>query len=216
MRFRLEMRVRQASLARSVVRLKRPNALADSQNQWCVPMGATLSIELDKGFDRNAVHVDDEAITASIMIHDIHREALQGGPVERADHILLEILLCCSDVTSASVRIASIPKEIREIQQRTISKRVMNQRREAIVFVSGPAVGSVGPLACTLRIAETQCVLEPIVVPGTLVELDQALNHSFLRPWCVMNCDQSLQVAAVNDGTVHTAVCDYPAGQPPP
>src|SRR5688572_5820621 len=197
MRFRLEIRVRQASLARSSMRLQRPNALADSQNQWCVPKGATLSVELDEGFDRNAVHVDDEAITASIIIHDIHREALQGRPVERADHILLEIFLCCSDVTSSSVRIASIPQEIREIQQGTISKRVMNQRREAIVFVSRPAVGSVGPLACTLRIAETQCMLELIVVPGTLVELDHALHHSFLRQWRDLNCDQSRQVAAM-------------------
>src|SRR5688500_19367115 len=182
MRFRLEIRVRQASLAGSVMRLQRPNALAHSQNQWCVPKGATLSVELDEGFDRNAVHVDDEAITASIIIHDIHREALQGRPVERADHILLEIFLCCSDVTSSSVRIVSIPQEIREIQQGTISKRVMNQRREEIVFVSRPAVGSVGPLAGTLRLAEAQGVLAPIVVPGTPVKLEQRLNHSILRP----------------------------------
>src|SRR5687768_16351003 len=145
-------------------------------------VGATLSIEFDECFNSDTVHVDDEAITAGIIIHDVHCKTLQRRPVESGDQILLEILLCSGDVTSASIRIVSVPQECREVEQSTIRKCVMNQRGESIVFVSRPSVGSVGALAFTLRIAKTQCLPEPIVVPGAPVELEQALNDSFLRP----------------------------------
>src|SRR5688572_21121876 len=176
MRFRLEIRVRQTSGAWSVGRLQRPDSLADSENECVMPIGATLSIELDQRLDRDAVHVDNEAIAASIMIDDVHREALQRRPVESADHIRLEVHLRRGDVTVAPLRIVSVPQEIGEVQQGTIRKRVMNQRRIVIVFVSRPAVGPVRPLACTLRVAEAEGMSEPIVVSRAPVKLEETLN----------------------------------------
>src|SRR5688572_23850770 len=108
MRLRLEVRVWQAALARCLLRLERSDPVADAANQRRMAVVPALSIELDQGLDRNAVHVHDKAISTGIVVRDVHREALQCGPVQNADYILVEVPLGRRQVPTAPVRIASI------------------------------------------------------------------------------------------------------------